>query len=278
MAKKLKATYSPLTVSTFPDGDIYLKYDTNLKGKTLVLVQSFQPNPEHSLSVVLFAGKNAQDLGAKKVILIAPYLAYMRQDARFNPGEAVSSKIVGEMLSEAVDKVYTFDPHIHRYKSLSDIFSIPAKYLTANWLIADYIKKHFKDIVIVGPDRESSQWAKRIADKIGVPSTVCKKKRLTSWKVKVKIVNPVLMKGKNVVIVDDIISTGHTIVEAAKEIKKHHPKSISAICVHGLFVGEALKKLKRAGVSKVISTNCIEHRTNGIDVSSLLLTELKKEK
>ncbi len=243
-----------------------------------MIVQSFQPHPEHSLSAVLFAGKNAQDLGAKKVILIAPYLAYMRQDARFNPGEAVSSKIAGELLSTAVDKVYTFDPHIHRYKSLADIFSIPAKYLTANWLIAEHIKKHFKDVVIVGPDRESYQWAQRIADKIGAPSSVCEKKRITSWKVKVKIVNPVWMKGKNVVIVDDIISTGHTIVEAAKEIKKFNPKSISAICVHGLFVGEALKKLKKAGVSQVISTNCIEHKTNKITVTELLVKELKKEK
>lgn len=249
-----------------------------MKGKEVVIVQSFQPNPEHSLSAVLFAGKNAKDLGARKVILIAPYLAYMRQDARFKPGEAISSKIVGELLSSAVDKVYTFDPHIHRYKSLADIFSVPAKYLTANWLIADYIKKHFKNAVIVGPDWESSQWAKMIADKIGVPSTICKKKRISSWKVKVKLVKPILMKGKNVVIVDDIISTGHTIVEAAKEIKKHHPKSISAICVHGLFVGEALKKLKKAGVGKVISTNCIEHKTNKIDVAGLLVNELRKEK
>jgi ribose-phosphate pyrophosphokinase len=276
IAKKLKAKYSPLTISSFPDGDIYLKFNTSLKNKKLIIVQSFQPHSDMSLFDVIFASQTAKDLGAKKVILVAPYLSYMRQDKRFNPGECISSKVMAKLLNSSVDKIITVDPHIHRYKSLKDIFTISAKRLTANHLIADYIKKHFKNEVIIGPDQESYQWAEEIAKYIHVHATVLKKTRFTARKVKVKMIKPIKIKGKNVVIVDDIISTGHTIAEAAKQARKLGAKSVSAICVHGLFVEKAIEKIKKAGVKKIISTNTIKHKTNQIDISSILIKELKK--
>lgn len=278
LAQKVKAKYSPLTISQFPDGDLYLKYNIPLKGRKVVIVESMQPNPTESLAKILFAAETAKDLGSTKVILIAPYLAFMRQDGRFNPGEAISSKIVGKILSNSVDKIITFDPHIHRWKSMKDIFSIPAMKLTANSLIGEYIKKNFHNEVITGPDWESSQWAKKIADHIHVPVTVFWKKRFSSWKVQVKMLTPVPVAGKDLVIVDDIISTGHTIVEVAKQLRRMKAKSITAIVVHGMFVGNAIAKLKKAGVKRIITTDCIEHNTNKIDVAPLLVEELKKEK
>jgi ribose-phosphate pyrophosphokinase len=275
LAKKLKVKYSELTVSSFPDGDLYLKFNCKLKGKKLVIVQSFQPHSDMSLFDIIFAAETAKELGAKKVILVAPYLAYMRQDKRFNPGEAVSSRIMAKLLNHFVDKIITIDPHLHRYKSLKDIFKIPAKKLTANSLIADYIKKKYKNAVILGPDGESYQWAEVIAKKIGFDSTVLQKTRFSSRHVHVKVIKPVDIKGRDVIIVDDIISTGHTIAEAAKHARKMKAKSITAIGVHGLFVENGLDKLKKAGVSKVVTTNCIEHKTNKIDVSDLFVEELK---
>ncbi len=277
LAGKLKAKYSPLTISQFPDGDIYLKFNTDLKGKKLVMVQSFQPNPDKSLFDVYFAAQTAKELGAKKVILVAPYLAYMRQDKRFNPGEAVSSRLMAKLLNNSLDKIITIDPHLHRYKSLPEIFTIPAKKLTANPLIAAYIKKHFRDELIIGPDWESFQWAEDIARHVQVQATILKKRRFGSRHVRVKMIRPVRLKGRNVVIVDDIISTGHTIAEAAKQARKMGAKSVSAIGVHGLFVEHGLEKLKKAGVSRVVTTNCIEHSTNKIDVTPIILKELKKE-
>lgn len=276
IARKLKAKYSPPTISQFPDGDIYLKFNTDLKNKKLIIVQSFQPHPDMSLFDVIFAAETAKDLGAKKVILVAPYLSFMRQDKRFHPGEAVSAKIMAKLLNNSVDKIITVDPHLHRIPKLRKIFKIKNKALTANPLIADYIKKHFKNEVIIGPDRESYQWAEHIAKKIGVLAAVLRKTRFTSRKVKVKMVKPISIKNKNVVIVDDIISTGHTVVEAARQAKKLGAKTVSAICVHGLFVENAIPKLKKAGVSKIISTNTIEHKTNKIDISPLLVDELRK--
>ena len=278
LAKKLGATYSPLTMTAFPDGDIYLKFNINVKRKKVIIVQSFQPCSDASLFHIVMAAETAKSLGAKKVILVAPYLAYMRQDKRFNSGECISSRVMAKLLNNSIDKIITIDPHLHRYKSLKDIFCIPAKKLTANELIAKYIYIHFKNDVIIGPDWESSQWAERIAHAVDVGVTVLQKTRYSSRQVQVKMVQPVPISGKNVIIVDDIISTGHTIAEAAKEAKRLGAKSITAIGVHGLFVENALDKLKKAGVTKVITTNCIEHPTNRIDVTPLLLEELKKEK
>jgi ribose-phosphate pyrophosphokinase len=276
LAKKMKVKYSPTTIAAFPDGDIYLKFNTNLKNKKLVIVQSFQPHSDMSLFDIIFAAETAKDLGAKKVILVAPYLAYMRQDKRFNAGECISSKVMAKLLNNSVDKLITIDPHIHRYKSLKDIFTIPAKRLTANPILADYIQKHFKNEVIIGPDWESYQWAEDIAKQINIHATVLKKTRFSSRHVKVKMVKPVPIKGKNVVIVDDIISTGHTIMEAAKQARKMGAKSVSAIGVHGLFAENALEKLKKTGLKKVLTTNCIEGKTAKIDITPLLLKELKK--
>ena len=278
VARKLKAKYSPLTISSFPDGDIYLKYNTDVKGKKVVIVQGFQPGSDQSLYRIIFAAETAKDLGAKKVILAAPYLGFMRQDKRFNPGEAISSRIMAKHLNICLDKIITFDTHIHRYKSLKDIFTIAAKNLTTNDLIADHIKKKIKNAVIIGPDWESFQWAEHIANKIGVESTVLEKTRHSSRKVSVKMIKPIDLKNKNVVIVDDIISTGHTIAEAAKKARKMGANSITAIGVHGLFVEDAISKLKKAGVTKVTTTNCIKHKTNKIDVAPLLADELRKEK
>lgn len=276
IAKKLRAKYSPLTIASFPDGDIYLKFNTSLKKKKLVIVQSFQPKPDLSLFDIIFAAETAKSLGAKKVILVAPYLSYMRQDKRFHPGECISSLVMAKLLNNSVDKLITIDPHIHRYKSLKDIFTISAKRLTANNLIAEYVKQHFKNDVIIGPDWESYQWAEKIAKRVGILATVLRKTRFSSRSVKVKMIKQIPIKGKNVVIVDDIISTGHTMAEAAKKARKMGAKSVIAIGVHGLFVENAISKMRKAGINKIITTNCIEHKTNKIDVTSLLVKELKK--
>ncbi len=276
IAKKLKAKYSQTTISSFPDGDLYLKFNTNLKNKHLIIVQSFQPHSDMSLFDILFAAETAKSLKAKKVTLVAPYLAFMRQDKRFHPGEAISANIMAKLLNQSIDRIITIDPHLHRIPKLSKIFKIKNKALTANLLIADYIKKHFRNEVVIGPDWESYQWAERIAKRIGVLATVLRKTRFSSRKVASKMIKPIKIKNKNVIIVDDIISTGHTIIEAAKKAKQHKAKSISAICVHGLFVENAVKKIRKAGVTKIISTNTIKHQTNRIDVSSLLIKELKK--
>jgi len=278
IAKKLKSKFSKLTISEFPDGDIYLRYNTKIKGKTIVIVNSFQPNSDESLFKIVFAADTAKQLGAKKVILVAPYLAYMRQDKMFNYGECISSRVMAKLLNNSIDKIITIDPHLHRYKSMKDIFRISAKKLTANSIISDFIRKKINNPVIIGPDRESYQWAEIIAKSVGCDVTVFKKKRYSSRHVEEEMIKTVDIKGKDVVIVDDIISTGHTIIEAAKKARKLGAKTITAIGVHGLFVENAVTKLKKAKINNIFSTNCIEHKTNKIDVSSIIVQELSKSR
>lgn len=270
VARRLKVAYSPLTISAFPDGDVYLRFKAKLQGETLVIVHSFQPEPNMSLFNVIFAAETAKDLGAKKVILVAPYLAFMRQDKRFHPGEAVSSKIMAKLLSGSVDQLITFDTHLHRYHSLKEVFCIPARNLTANMLLAAYIKKKFRNLVIIGPDEESYQWAEEIAKVVQCPVTCFKKTRYSSRKVAVKMVKTIPLKGKNVVIVDDVISTGHTVVEAAKEAYHLGAKRVDAVAVHGLFAETAMTKLKKAKIKTITTTNTIKHKTNKIDVADLI--------
>ncbi len=278
VAQKLKATFSPLTISEFPDGDIYLKFNTSVKGKKVVIINSLQPHADMSLFDVIWAAETAKDLGAKKVILVAPYLAYMRQDKRFHPGEAISSRIMAKHLNLCIDKIITIDPHLHRYKSLKSIFTVQSVCLTANQIIGQYIKKNIKNPLIIGPDWESYQWAEVIAKEVGCENTVLEKTRFSSRHVTSKMTKEVTIKGKNVVIVDDIISTGHTMIEAAKKAKTAKANSIIGIGVHGLFVENGLRKMKKAGFNQIITTNCIEHTTNKIDITTLLVEELKKEK
>jgi ribose-phosphate pyrophosphokinase len=269
VAKKLKAKFSPLEISNFPDGDIYLRYKSKLKGKVLIIIESFQPEPNKTLLNLMFAAETAKSLGVKKIILVAPYLAFARQDAAFKSGECISCDVVAKLLRN-FDKLISIDPHLHRHSTLKEIFSIPTKKLTANPLIAKYIKKKYKHALVMGPDEESYQWAENIAKMVEADATILKKTRYSSRKVKVKFSSKVSLKGRNVVIVDDIISTGGTIIAAAKQAKKMGAKSVSAICIHGIFAENALEKLKKAGLKNVISTNTIKHKTNKIDVAEII--------
>jgi len=277
IAKNIKGTYSKTEVSTFPDGDMYLKFSSKLKGQKLVIVESFQPNSNDALLNIIFAAKNAKSLGAKKVVLVCPYLAFMRQDKRFNDGEAINAQIMSNLLNNSgLDRIITIDPHLHRIKKMKDIFTIQAENLTANDIIADFIGKKFKNEIVIGPDWESYQWADKISARLGVEDTVLEKTRSSSRKVSVEVKKEITIKGKNVIIVDDIISTGNTMIKALKEAKKRGAKTVTAIGVHGLFVEKAYEKMKKAGFDNIYTVNTIEHKSNKIDITKLISNKLKK--
>ena len=274
IAKRLKAKHTELFVKKFPDDELLLRFNADLKGKAVVLVQSFYGNISDCIVEVMLASATAWDLGAKKVILAAPYFPYLRQDRRFNKGESASQGIIAKLIEKYFDAVFIIDPHLHRRKSLGQIFKIKATRLTANSLIADYIKKHIKNPVIIGPDEESWKWAGSAANIIGAESCILKKKRYSSYHVKVKLNKKIDLKNKNAVIVDDIVSTGHTIIETAKLLRRLGAKNIYCICVHGIFANGALKKLTKAKI-KVIATNTIPNKMARIDVSRLVVESLR---
>jgi len=266
LARRIKAKYAEPDVSFFPDGEIKMKIPEDIKGKHVIFVYSFHPNPNAVLIRALFALGAAKQLKAKKITLVLPYMGFLRQDKMFHKGEAMSNRIVAELLSRA-NKVITMDPHLHRIKSLKQIFKTGTKKVTATGIIAEHIKKKHKKAIVMGPDEESSQWVSVIAKKAGVQSIVLKKKRYSARKVKIVVKSKIPLKGRDVVLVDDIISTGHTLIEPIKQLKKMKVKSITCIGVHGLLVENALKKLKKLG-AKVETTNTIQNPVANIDVTT----------
>lgn len=274
IAKKSKIMHSILHVDKFPDNELRVRFESNLKNKNVALVQSFYNDISDCILEVILAAKTAEELGAKKIILAAPYFPYMRQDKRFHKGEAVSQIIITGLIDKYFDAVYLMDPHLHRKNKLEHLFKIKSKRLTANSLIADYIKKYIKNPVVIGPDEESYKWAKNVAQIIGAESRILKKKRYSSYHVEIKLNKKINLRNKNAVIVDDIISTGHTILETAKILRRLGAKNIYCICVHGIFVNDSLNKLKKAGIN-VISTNTIPNKAAKIDVSGMIAESLK---
>ena len=274
IADKLKKQYSALEVTHFPDSEIKLKFNVDVKNKIVALVQSFYGNINDCVIETLFAAETAKDLGAKKVILAAPYFPYLRQDKRFNPGECVSLRTIAKNIDEDIDEIYIIDPHLHREKTLAHIFKIKSHKLTANHLIEDYIKNTVKHPVIIGPDWESYKWAQKVAEKVGCDFAIMEKERYSARKVSVKLNKKIDISSKNLIFIDDMISTGHTLLEAIKAMKKLGGKKVTCFAVHGILVENALEKLKKAGAT-VITTNTIPNRAAKIDVSGLIAENLK---
>lgn len=277
IAQQVKQQYADLIVKKFPDGDTYIKFPVSVRNSILTIVNSMHPAPNDALVELLFAAHTARELGASKIIFVIPYLAYMRQDKRFHEGEAVSNKIIAKLL-ECCDELITVDPHLHRIQGLHEIFPrhIRAISLTAVKPIAEYIQRlgNLKNIEFIGPDIESSQWADRVAHELGRHAVILHKKRYSSETIrtKVKMENPV--RGKTVILVDDIISTGHTMIEPIRQLKSMGAKKIYCIAVHGVFAEDALVKLQKLGAT-VVCTNTIENKVAKIDVSKLIVGHLR---
>ena len=274
IAKELKSTFSSLDVAHFPDGELNIRYLVPIKSKKIILVQTFHGNINSQLIEVLFAAHTAKDLGAKKVTLVAPYFPYLRQDNRFRPGDCISQQAVANLIKLHIDEIVIVDPHLHRVDSLKKIFNIESQKITADPLIAEYIKTKVNNPVIIGPDLESYQWASKTAEIIGCEAATMEKTRYSARKVKSKLNKEIDLKNKTAVMVDDIISTGHTLLEAIRNLKKLGANKFVCIGVHAVFAENALQKLKKAG-AKVISTNTIPNKTSKIDVSGEIAKVLK---
>lgn len=273
VARTLKKEYSQLTVKKFPDDELYIKFETDVKGKDVVLVQSFYGDVNDLLLEVLFAAHTARDLGAKNIKLAASYFPYFRQDYRFNAGECISIEVIGKLLDNCLDEFIVINPHLHRKHSLNQVFNIKTKLLVTDDLIFEYLKNKVKGYVFVGPDGESSQWVCKIAEKLNSECIVLEKKRFNATKVSVDTSNLGRLKGKNVVVLDDMVSTGNTLIEAAKGLKKAGVKKILFVTTHGLFLNDSLNKIKKYG--QVIATNTVKNSVDKIDVSGLIADSLR---
>lgn len=270
LAEKLDAEMGEATIRHFPDGESYVRIHSDVADKKVVLICTLH-QPDEKLLPLYFLSNTAKSLGAKCTCLVAPYLAYMRQDKVFHPGEGITSKYFARLISSFADSLITVDPHLHRIDSLNKLYGIPAKVVHAADLISDWIKRHIKQPVLVGPDSESEQWVAVVAKNAGAPYLVLEKTRRGDRDVEVSIPQVDAYRKHTPVLVDDIISTARTMIETVGHLKNAGMRSPVCIGVHAVFADQAYEDLLASGAASIVTCNTIPHKSNAIDLSDLYL-------
>lgn len=261
----LGAEVSRLGLHRFPDGESMVRIDADVADRVAIIVCSLA-RPDEKILPVLFAADAAGELGANRILLVAPYLAYMRQDTRFHPGEAVTSKTFARLLSSHVDGLVTVDPHLHRYRSLNDLYQVPARVVRSAPALAEWIRQHVDKALLVGPDSESEQWVSEVAADVGAPFVVLQKTRHGDRQVEIGMPDFQQWSDRNPVIIDDIVSSARTMIEVCAALRRQGMAAPTCVVVHPLFAEDAYDRLVASGVKQVISCDTVPHPSNGISI------------
>ena len=257
-----------LETRRFPDGETYVRILSDVKDKVVDLVCTLA-RPDDSFLRLVFAADAARDLGASKVKLFSPDMSYMRLYRRFEPGEAVTSKSFARLVSLSFERLITVDPHLHRYPALSSLYTIPADTLHAAPLLADWIAAEVEKPLIVGPDEESEQWVSAIAERIGAPHAVLRKVRHGDRNVDIAMPDLSGWLGRQPVLADDIASSGHTLIEAARQLPLHgFPRPVVAV-VHGIFAEDSFQRLAPL-CDRIVSSDSVPHESNAVALAGLI--------
>lgn len=252
----------------FPDGEMRLVLPKPLPPTVLLLRGLQQPNDK--LVELLIAAPTARELGAKRLVLISPYLAYMRQDMEFTPGEAVSQRHIARLLAQQFDQVITIDPHLHRIASLDEVMPAGCGVaLSAARLLGEWVAAQVPGALLIGPDEESAQWVSEAAKAGDLRHAIGRKVRLGDSQVSLALPD-VDVAGLPVVLLDDMASTGRTLIGSAQELLARGASSVDVAVTHALFNGDALPALRAAGVRHVWSSNAVAHASNAVSVAPLL--------
>ena len=273
VASLLGAELVSAEIKHFPDGELYARIDADLRRKPVAIIQSTCHPQNDNLIELLLLLDTAKVLGAKRTMAVVPYLAYSRQDKRFNPGEAVSLRTVSKLISQSgAEEVITVD--IHQEETLGN-FSIPAFNQTAMPLLGRYLKElDLRNPIIIGADQGSIKRATLVALEIGAEHYHLEKRRITPENVVIYPKN-LFVQDRDIVMVDDIVSTGGTIIEAAKMLQEQGARDVYVACAHPVLSGNAMQRLKDAGIKQIIATNTIEKDVSVVSVAPLIAEMLK---
>ncbi|MBY0234170.1 MAG: ribose-phosphate diphosphokinase [Burkholderiaceae bacterium] len=258
----------------FPDGELRLVLPTPLPPTVLLLRGLQQPNEK--LTELMIAAPTARDLGAQRLLLIAPYLAYMRQDMEFTPGEAVSQRHIARLLSQFFDHVLTIDPHLHRISHLDEVMPAGAGLaLSAAGLLGRWVAEQVPGALLLGPDEESGQWVREAAQAAGLDHAIGSKVRHGDAQVSLALPD-VPVDGRALVLLDDMASTGRTLIGAAQGLLARGARTVDVAVTHALFNGAAVADLHAAGVRHVWSSNSVPHASNAVSIVPLLAEALRR--
>jgi ribose-phosphate pyrophosphokinase len=273
IARRLKAPYVEAKTRVFPDGESKITFGRIPKNSIVLVVQSTYPPVDTNLLQALSIISQVRKVSSK-IYAIIPYMGYARQDRQFLSGEVVTMSIVAKMLEAAgAKKIVAVDIHS---KTALNHFKIPKENISAIPELAKYFKKmKLKNALVVSPDMGGSLRAKKFASLLNIDFIALKKSRnRNTGKVQIHS-SKADVRGKDLILVDDIISTGGSIIKAAQFLKRQKCKRLFVACTHGLFVEDAEKKIKKAGVSQIISTNTIPRSTSKVDVSGVIVESIQ---
>jgi ribose-phosphate pyrophosphokinase len=254
LSKTINADYIETEISKFPDGENSVRIPKI--EKEAVVVQSLCHHPDQYLMEFLIICDALWGKGCKHIIGVLPYLAYARQDSEFTPGEAISLLGIARVIEEFCDEVITVDIHLYCYKSIKEVFK-QGKNVSAARPIGEYLRKtKLKNPMVIGPDEESAQWASQIASIIGSDWDIFIEERISPEKIRLKP-KEADVEDKEVLIFDDIISTGGTMTEAIGTVKKRGAKKVIAACTHAILAGNASTKIFNAGTATIVATDTV---------------------
>lgn len=275
LAGHLHCACEAVELHCYPDGEAGVRLPVEPGGRPVVLVAHLD-HPDGKTLPLLFAADAARELGAAGVSLLAPYLPYMRQDDRFRPGEAITSRTFARVLSATFDAVVTVDPHLHRWPSLDAIYTTRTRVVAAAPAIADWLAREVPRPVIVGPDAESEQWVAAVAGRLGAPHVVMTKVRHGDRDVRVTLPEGAAGEDRTPVLLDDIISSGHTVATAARVLRDAGWPPLLCVGVHALVDEAGMALLKEVGVGRVVSCDTVPHATNAIGLAPLLAEAVRE--
>ena len=270
VAEEISGDLAAGVIRSFPDGETYVRILSPVEGRPVILAGTLDQPNQRALPLMMVA-RTLRDLRPLSMGLATPYLPYLRQDARFHPGEGLTSRYFGELLSGLFDWLVTVDPHLHRLDTLRGTYSIPHRLVSSGAAVARWVGAQVPNPLLVGPDEESEQWVEPIAAAGGFRRVILKKERSGDFDVEVSALPvgdapPGGWASYTPVLIDDIISTGRTMVEAIKSLQDAGMPAPICLGIHGLFVEDAREVLETAGAARVVTCNTVAHETNQIDV------------
>jgi ribose-phosphate pyrophosphokinase len=277
LAARLGIAAQEIALHRFPDDELRVTVGP-AQPTTIVFASLDRPNDK--VLALLFAAEALRRGGARRLVLVAPYLCYMRQDAAFHAGEAISQKVIGPLLARTFDRIVTVDAHLHRTRRIEDVFpGSQSDDLSAMPAIAAALRANgfYPGAVVAGPDEESAGWVGDLAGRLGLRCAVARKTRRGDQAVEVAFQDPGMFTGHPVLLVDDIVSSGGTLAACARALAAAGARGIDAIVTHALFAPELVSQLFAAGVRSVRSTDSVPHPTNAIALDTILAEALRKE-